>query len=59
MFRLRPITEADVIRAMEEPQFNRFPQDEKELAALYNRILEDKLFEALNPSRRTDGEGRD
>lgn len=53
MFRLRPISEGDVLRAMTEPPFDRFPQDESELAALYNRILEDKIAEGVTSPKKS------
>lgn len=51
MFRLRPTTEDDILKVMAKPPFDRFPQDESELAALFNRILEEKIIEGITSRR--------
>jgi hypothetical protein len=52
MFRLRPINDEDVLKAIAEPPFRGFPQDEVELAALFNRILETIVLEGVTEGLR-------
>jgi hypothetical protein len=46
---LRPISEDDIIQTMNDPLFRKWPQDEIEMAGLFNRLLETKLSESLKP----------